>query len=159
MKKSLLILVIAFTFSSLLVSQPRQKYRDSRAGFEKQRLSEQLNLTEEQQDKIDQLRFDHQNGAIDIRSEINKNRLKLRKMMKDGEINKDEYFALVEKNNQLNSKLKTSRAQLFLGIYELLDDNQKEIWIENRQMNRMHRDGFRGNNRPHSKMGRFFDNN
>ncbi|MBU1098406.1 MAG: Spy/CpxP family protein refolding chaperone [Bacteroidetes bacterium] len=131
MKKNLLFIsILLFVFSALVMAQPFEGKNNSRNFDRKGRLIQQLNLTTEQQKKIDDLRFNHQNKMIELKAQLQKNKLEMGKTIKSGNLNKSDYLALVNKNNDLKSAMNTSRAEMFLNIYSLLDDEQKVKFTE-----------------------------
>lgn len=97
-------------------------------------IKKELNLTQEQQDQIARLRLDNQKKAIDIRSEIQKNKLQMKEIFMNKNIDGDKILSLTKKNSDLQSELKTNRVSTWLKIYNLLDDKQKETFRKNAPM-------------------------
>jgi Spy/CpxP family protein refolding chaperone len=95
-----------------------------------ERMQKNLNLTDEQIAKMSDIRFEHQNMAIDLKGKIKKNRLIVRKMMEDNKIEKEKLLKIVSQNNELLSKIKLSKTNMWLDIYNILDDTQKEKWTK-----------------------------
>ena len=94
------------------------------------RMQALLNLTDDQKAKISDLRFEHEQMAIETRSEIQKNRLVVRKMMTDNKIDNDKLLKITKENNELHGKIKLSRTTMWLDVYTMLDDTQKEQWTK-----------------------------
>ena len=94
------------------------------------RMQALLNLTDDQKAKISDLRFEHEQMAIETRSEIQKNRLVVRKMMTDNKIDNDKLLKITKENNELQGKIKLSRTTMWLDVYTMLDDTQKENWTK-----------------------------
>jgi Spy/CpxP family protein refolding chaperone len=89
-----------------------------------------LQLTDEQKSKISDIRFEHQNFVLDTKNEIQKNRLTVRKMMADNNIDQKKLLSLTEKNSELNGKIKSSGVKMWLEVYNILNDTQKTQWTK-----------------------------
>ncbi len=157
MKRAFYLVVIALlAFGTSLIAQPQNggngrgtgmgMYPDGRVGggfgmkapFE--RMEDMLKLTDDQVAKMSDLRFKHENLVIDTQNEIQKNRLVIRKMMTDNKIDRNELLKLTSKNSDLQAKIKLSKTTMWLDVYNLLDDTQKEQWTKTFNMF-SHRDG------------------
>jgi len=167
--KRLMILVTAalLVIGSTLNAQPRNGsgmrmgmqqgqgagFNNNGSGSHFERMKTMLNLTDEQAAKISDLRFAHETLAIDTRSEIQKNKLIVRKMMADNEINQEKLLKITSENSELQGKIKLSRTTMWLEIYNILDDTQKEKWTNTfgqngngRNFHKSGRGGFGNNN-------------
>lgn len=151
MKKTLIIVLLSSTmiFGFQLFPGKGQMHncRESRP----QRIIEELNLTDVQQKQIEELRYDHQKAVLDIQNQISNSRLDMKKLMSENKSNKNKAVELANKNIDLRSKIQKSRIEMWSKIYDILDDNQKEIWEKNldnpfdRRMNKFR--GFHRDNR------------
>lgn len=121
------MLIIFLTSITSVVAQPNRQMK-----IKQNLMLEKLNLTEDQQEKFDQLHYAHQEKAIETRSEIAKNRLEIRKLMDSDEIDQSKLMQLTKLNNTLRNEIQESRVQMWLSIYNALDDTQKEIWKDSR---------------------------
>ncbi len=87
-----------------------------------------LNLSEAQRQKIEALKLNHQKMVLDIKNQIQKNRLTLKEMLlKDG-LDKNLLTNLSAKNAKLRNKIANSRLAMSLKIYDLLNKEQKVLW-------------------------------
>jgi Spy/CpxP family protein refolding chaperone len=89
-----------------------------------------LKLTDEQESKINDIKFEHDNAVLDIKNDIAKNRLVVRKMMTDNKIDEDKLLSLTSTNAELRGKLSSSKINMWLSVYNILDDTQKEQWTK-----------------------------
>lgn len=89
---------------------------------------EALNLSEIQEAKFKEIRFEHQERKIDIESELKKNRLEVKKLMSSKNIIEEELMKFIDKGIKLRSELQKSRVKMWYSIYNILDEEQKEIW-------------------------------
>jgi len=118
------------------------------------RMKANLDLTDEQVSKISDLKFKHENIALDKRNNIQKNQLAIRKMMTDNQIDKNELLNLVSKNSELQTEIKLAKTTMWLDIYNFLDDTQKVKWAntfaifceKGSKFYNKEKHGFRGNN-------------
>jgi Spy/CpxP family protein refolding chaperone len=85
-----------------------------------------LNLTQDQQDRIEKLRTDHFNEAGRLRDELDRLRIDKRSMMRETDLNKTNYLNLEKRMSGIREKISLSRAEFRMNIYELLDADQKE---------------------------------
>ena len=98
----------------------------SGARFERMQII--LKLTDEQTTKISDLRFEHEQMALEANSEIQKHRLIVRKMMTDNNIDQEKLLKITNENSEFQGKIKLSRTTMWLEVYNMLDDTQKEQW-------------------------------
>lgn len=89
-----------------------------------------LNLTEEQQSKFDEIRFANSEKMIDIKSELQKNKLAMKKLISNKDFSTDDLTSLVKKENDLEGQMKLARTDMWVKIYKILNPEQKEIWIK-----------------------------
>ena len=111
-----------------------QGYNNNGNGFGNgtrfERMQSVLNLTDEQTTTISDLRFEHEQMALEANSEIQKHRLIVRKMMTDNNIDQEKLIKITNENSELQGKIKLSRTALWLEVYNMLDDTQKEQWTK-----------------------------
>jgi len=123
MKNSLIgIFLIAFVFMlfSEASAQPRRERNEP--GW---RLKE-LNLTKEQEAKIDELMDTHRKEMSTLRDELDRLRIDKRAMVRDTKIQKDAYMSLEKKMSSLREKMSLMRAEHRMDIHGLLTDEQRE---------------------------------
>ena len=126
MKKIFVIVIIA-ALSTLGFSNPdpgdgKRQMRD--------RIIEKLNLNEDQLQNFNDYHYKHQKEVIELQAEIEKNRLEINKMMLDNNIDKAALLELTGANSELRAKIHQSKISMWLNIYEILNDDQKEIWTQ-----------------------------
>ena len=68
--------------------------------------------------------------ALEARSEVEKHRLIVRKMMTDNNIDQEKLIKITSENSELQGKIKLSRTTMWLEVYNMLDDTQKEQWTK-----------------------------
>lgn len=117
---SVLFIVILFTDAN---SQIRREMRD-RTPY----LHEKLNLTPDQESKLDELRDKHQAEMIDLRAELDKARLENQKVRRAEKLNRSEVLNQTKKMNEIKNKMAEVRANHFMDVQNILTDEQRKIW-------------------------------
>ena len=126
MKFKILVFIIAsvLIFSCNIIAQGMNQHKKQ---FEKQ-VHQQLNLTEEQQTKVDELKFTHQKEIIDLKADLEKKELDLTQLKSKGNYTRDEYLNKVDEIISARNKIALCIANHQMDVYQLLDDNQKKEW-------------------------------
>lgn len=104
-------------------------------------MAEKLNLTADQQKKIEELRTSHQKQMIDLRADMAKLHLEKKEMLNKGNYDRKAFLALEEKIGKQRNVIETARANHQMDVYEVLDAKQKEIWNDRPAFNRMGKAG------------------
>ncbi len=94
------------------------------------KMIEKLKLTDDQKDKIEQLRIEHQKAMIDLRADMQKKSLALKELMRKGNYSRSDYLNLANDISSARDKIAAARANHRMDVYELLDDQQKKIFNE-----------------------------
>jgi Spy/CpxP family protein refolding chaperone len=85
-----------------------------------------LNLTQQQQDKVTKLRGDHFNEVNKMRDELDRLRIDKRAMMRQTNLNRNDYLNIEKKMSALREEIHLASADFRMNVYELLDADQKE---------------------------------
>lgn len=130
MKKITLILtaILLFAFSTSAFAQ--KGLGGPACGERGDRLENILQLNNSQQEQFEKLRFEHQKASLDLRNQIEKNILEISQMMRTNKIDPEKLVALTSSNSNLKSSIQESRVKMWLDVYKILDDTQKEKWAE-----------------------------
>ncbi len=118
-------------------------YRDGDRDRLRDRIHDKLNLTEDQESAIEDLRISHQKQMIEFRADIEKKELELQQLKNKDDYTRDEYIAITEEINNIRSTMHLARANHHMDVYELLDSNQKEIWNKFERKYPRHKGNFR----------------
>ncbi|MFA6599043.1 MAG: periplasmic heavy metal sensor [Ignavibacteriaceae bacterium] len=122
----ILVAALLLVFATGISAQPGPG--NGGMGRGKALMAKKLNLTADQQKKIDELRTEHQRKMIDLHADIAKLQLDKKEMLKKGNYDRKTFLALDEKIMKQRNVIETARANHQMDVYELLDANQKEIW-------------------------------
>jgi hypothetical protein len=94
----------------------------------KEQVHKQLNLSDEQQIKVDDLKLTHQKEMIDLNANLEKKELEIRELKNKGTYTRDEYLNKVNDFISARNKIALSAANHHMDVYQILDDNQKKEW-------------------------------
>ena len=121
--------LVFITASTLILSCNifAQEMMQQKKQFQKQ-VHQQLNLTEEQQTKVDALKFAHQKEMIDLKANLDKKELDMTELKSKGNYTRDEYLNKVNEIISARNKIALSVANHHMDVYQILDENQKKEW-------------------------------
>jgi Spy/CpxP family protein refolding chaperone len=153
MKNSaLFILALLFLSASFISIQSQQRKMMHQDG-NKENLREQLNLSEDQMKKIDDLRLIHNEKMIDIKAELAKKKLEMKKLRSGDELSRNELLKITKEMSEIKIKIAVEKVNHQMDVYDQLSKEQKKIWSKmhfnkERRMNmdKMH-DGKRDRDR------------
>jgi Spy/CpxP family protein refolding chaperone len=149
MKYNLLGLAVLLFSFVLITDAVAQSGRGRGGGGKNQgwRLSG-LNLTQDQQEKINELRNNHWNETSKLKNDLDRLRIDKREMMSQKEVNKNDYLNIEKKMSSLREKIHLSGAEFRMNVYEILDADQREQFSQgnfNTQKRGRAGAGFRNN--------------
>jgi hypothetical protein len=96
----------------------------------KEKFREELNLNEEQQSKIEQLKINHEKQMVDLKAELDKREISLKELKQKINFSRNDYISSIERINEIKNQITVLHANHRMDVYELLDENQKEVWIK-----------------------------
>ncbi|MCU7495094.1 MAG: periplasmic heavy metal sensor [Ignavibacteria bacterium] len=94
----------------------------------RQKMLQELNLTQDQKDQIAKLRLEHQKQMIDYRSDVAKTRLEIKNLFLNKDVNENKVLDLTKKVSDMQADMKASSIKHWFQIYSLLNDQQKETF-------------------------------
>ena len=93
-------------------------------------VKEKLNLTEEQQDKIESLRLAHQEKMIKFRADLDLKELEIKKLKSSDKMSRSEMIRIEKEINVIKNEMALERVNHQMDVYDNLDANQRTIWSE-----------------------------
>ncbi len=93
-----------------------------------------LNLTDQQKQKIADLRIDFQKKMVDLKAGLQKSKLDLKELRIKGNLNRNDVIASVEKINKNRDDIALAVANHLMDVYEVLTPEQQKIWQKNAPM-------------------------
>ena len=149
-----LSIIILFSFISSGDAFAQQKQKANRMHF-RENMIEKMNLSEEQKDKIAELRSKNQKEMIDLRAELQKKMIDKRELRRNTDLTRAQLISAVKEVNGIKDQIAVARANHQMDVYELLTPEQKKIWQENKPMMRDHmKMKFKDGNCGHGKFNR-----
>jgi hypothetical protein len=119
-----LVILSVLVISQLLFAQEMRQERDR----DQLKIHQKLNLTEEQQEKVDALKFDHQNEMIDLKANLEKKEIEMAELKNKSNYTREEFLNKVNEIISARNEIALSLANHQMDVYQLLDDNQKKEW-------------------------------
>ena len=142
MKRLFVYALAAVTFifasGSDLFAQPGPGMRQGHPFFKRgMKMKEQmgkvmkeLNLTDKQKEEIKALKLDNKKKAVDLKASLEKIQIAKHEMISSGKVDKDKFLKSVEQANKIKGELAYNEAVVKMKVYDLLDDNQKKVWLK-----------------------------
>ncbi len=97
-------------------------------GKRKAVIAEKLNLTADQEKKIEDIRTNHQKKMIDLRADMAKLHLEKKELLNKGNFDRKSFLALEEKIMKQKNTIEMVMANHQMDVYDVLDAKQKELW-------------------------------
>ena len=140
MKRITLIPLTTVLFLSFTIWNIAQQGDYLYSGHQKhERFAEKLNLTEEQQTVIGELRIKNQRDMVDIKADLQKKKLDLKELKIKGNYSREEFLNLVKEMNISKNNIALAAANSKMDIYELLTDEQKKMFDKMGKRYKKHR--------------------
>mgnify|MGYP005645297541 CR=1 FL=1 len=157
LKKPAVLLLLTAILTVTAFGQPNRANGDRNRGS--MDMMDKLNLTVEQEKQMKDLRFKHETVMIDLRADLQTERLKKRQLASADVPNKKKIYAQIEKAGAAEIKMEKARADHRLAVRAILDDEQFKIFRRG-FMNKHHgfsgdRDDFRGKGDKSPRHNRF----
>jgi Spy/CpxP family protein refolding chaperone len=127
----LLAIMLTITFVSqdnFAQKKFHEKGKEFREDFKKQ-----LNLTEEQEKKMQELKLAHQEQMIKLRSDIELKELEIKKLVSAVNVSRIEIIKLTKELNTIKNEIDIARVNHKMDVYDLLDESQRNIWLDKQQ--------------------------
>ena len=143
MKKSMFAIVLflgLFLITGLGYSQPMQMQGKEHPmanrmmqmnRMHKFDLMKKLNLTDQQKEKIADMRVEFAKKMVDLKADLQKSRLGLQELKVKGNFERNDVIAAVEQINKSRDAISVAVANHLLDVYQILTPDQQKIWREN----------------------------
>ncbi|MGE5431250.1 MAG: Spy/CpxP family protein refolding chaperone [Syntrophomonadaceae bacterium] len=120
-------LVAILPLGSLIAQKtPEEKGQGKFPG--RQKMLQELNLSQDQKDQIQKLRSDHQKQMVDYKSDIAKTRIDIKNLFVNKNPDEGKILDLTKKVSDIQADMKASAIKNWFQIYNLLNDQQKETF-------------------------------
>ncbi len=91
-------------------------------------IAKRLNLTDEQNVQFQDLMTNMKKKAIKIRSQIELKKLDVESLLRSKDFSPEDLMLLSDDIDNLQNDLRKSRLTFWTDVYNILDNNQKEMW-------------------------------
>ncbi len=136
-----IVLITAFAFQNSFA----QRGNFGKENEPRMNRIDQLNLTDAQQKKIQDLRLANQEQMIKFRSDIQIKELEIRKLKNSDNISRSELTKLTKELSQIKTDMELARINHQMDVYDNLDANQKKIWSEQNGKREIMKNKMKGN--------------
>lgn len=133
MKKIKLLTISAlslFLLSSISPAQEKNIIKFKKFEPFKWERFEELNLSDEQQKKFEELDLEFEKKLIDLRADLEKAKLAKRDLIRKGNFSKKDYLDAIEKIIQAENKIRMEEEKLKMDKYSLLDEKQRKVFMD-----------------------------
>ena len=120
--------LIIFTLIGLSYGQNQDRDRIQM----RDNIIKELNLTDEQQSKIEVMRLQNQKEMVDLKADLEKKKIELKELLQKGNYSRTEYMSKTDALASAKNKIEIAQAEHQMDIYESLDSDQQKIWNKNR---------------------------
>jgi Spy/CpxP family protein refolding chaperone len=125
--KRIILSMIALMLISAVTLQAQRNYGNC---FRFEQVQEQLNLNDTQEKQFNDLHFAHRQKVIDLQAEIQKNKLAVKQMMINNEVDESKLRELTNSNSENRAKIHSSKVDMWISINKVLNKDQKEVWAK-----------------------------
>jgi hypothetical protein len=124
------VFLLIAAISALLISQNlfAQEMMLHKRNMDQSQIHQKSNLTEEQQVKVEALRFSHQKEMIDLKANLEKKKLDMAELKSKGNYTREEFLSKTNEILSARNNIALSVANHQMDVYQLLDENQKKEW-------------------------------
>ena len=131
MKKLPLTIAILFgLFSALSFAQPQSGKGQGMNGFgpEPNFIEKKLHLNDTQAEEFQNLMTNMRKESIKIHSQLELKKLDVETTLRSKDFSPETLMTLSDDLDNLQNKLRKTRLTFWTDVYNILDDNQKEMW-------------------------------
>lgn len=133
MKKLVFVLAVLFAVVSLNQEAYSQKGNNPKSQDYQRDLKKQLNLSEDQEKKIETLRLSNEEAMIKFKSDLDLKELEMRKLKSSDKLSRNEMINLTKEMNEIKNQISLTRTNHQMDVYDLLDDSQRKIWLDKQE--------------------------
>ena len=138
--KYLVIIIVSVLMAGSATAQPGRGFQGE-MGKCRTEMKEKLNLTEEQETAIKQIRRESGKSMIDLRADMKKKRLDVRALMDSDNVDGTKLEQLFREQADLQIRMKMAMFETRQKIMAELNADQQKIWKEMKPQRRMGKRG------------------
>jgi Spy/CpxP family protein refolding chaperone len=133
MKKLNLSRITTILFIVLISTQfgyGQMERRGMHQGNHYKMMKEKLNLTDTQNEAVEELHFSHKREMIDLKAAIEKKKLDKKELLSKGNYTRDDYLNKVKAISDAKEQMALTKANHRMDVYELLTEEQRKTFDE-----------------------------
>jgi Spy/CpxP family protein refolding chaperone len=133
MRKLNLAGIAAILFIALISTQfsyGQMERRGMHQGDHYKIMQEKLNLTDTQNEAVEELHFSHKREMIDLEAAIDRNKLDMKELLSKGNYTRDDYLNKVKSISNAKEKMALAKANHRMDVYDLLTEDQRTTFNE-----------------------------
>ena len=93
-------------------------------------MKEKLNLTDTQNEAVEELHFSHKREMIDLKAAIEQVKLDKNELLSKGNYTRDDYLSKVKAISDAKEKMALAKANHRMDVYDLLTEEQRKTFDE-----------------------------
>jgi len=133
MKKLNLAGISIILFIALISTQfsyGQMERRGMHQGDHHKMMIDNLNLSDTQKEAVEELSFSHKREMIDLKADMEKNKLDMQELLSKGNYTRDDYLNTVKTINDAKEKIAFAKANHRMDVYDLLTEEQRKTFDE-----------------------------
>ena len=133
MRKLNLSIVEAILFIALISTQfnyGQMERRGMNRGDHYKIMKEKLNLTDSQNEAVEELHFSHKREMIDLKADIEKKKLDMKELVSNVNYTREDYLDKVKAISDAKEKMALVKANHRMDVYDLLTEEQRKTFDE-----------------------------
>jgi Spy/CpxP family protein refolding chaperone len=133
MRKLNLAGIAAILFIALISTQfsyGQMERRGMHQGDHYKMMKEKLNLTDTQNEAVEELHFSHKREMIDLKAAMEQKKLDMKELLSKGNYTRDDYLIKVKTINDAKEKMALAKANHRMDVYDLLTEEQRKTFDE-----------------------------
>jgi Spy/CpxP family protein refolding chaperone len=93
-------------------------------------MKQQLNLSEEQEKKIEALKLSHEEQMINLRADLDRKNLEMKKLKASNNFSRADVIKITKDINAIKDEIALAKVNLQMDVYENLDPSQQKIFLQ-----------------------------
>jgi len=93
-------------------------------------MKQQLNLSEEQEKKIEALKLSHEEQMINLRADLDRKNLEMKKLKASNNFSRADVIKITKDINAIKDEIALAKVNHQMDVYENLDPSQQKIFLQ-----------------------------
>ena len=125
-----IVTILIIVLISTQFSYGQMERRGMHQGDHYKMMKEKLNLTDTQNEAVEELHFSHKREMIDLKADIEKKNLDRQELFTKGNYTRDDYLNKVKAISDAKEKMALAKANHRMDVYDLLTEEQRKTFDE-----------------------------